>query len=109
MEQKPRASGARASDVQLAGERSKPTEEHAKSQRKKPSRQERWRDRNPLAAWAHSALRSAVKRGIVVRRPCEVCGAEPADAHHADYSRPADVRFLCRRCHKAEHRAARRK
>lgn len=84
------------------------TQKTPKTQSAKPSRQERWRARNPLAAWAHSALRSAVKRGLVERLPCEVCGAEPADAHHPDYLRPLLVRFMCPRCHRAHHRGERK-
>lgn len=68
------------------------------------SRQERWRQRNPHAAWAQSALRSAVRRGLVSQQPCEACGDQKSEAHHPDYSRPALVVWLCRKCHKAEHR-----
>jgi hypothetical protein len=70
------------------------------------ARQAKWRANNPKATWAHAALRSAVKRGLVTALPCEVCGAEPADAHHDDYDRPMSVRWLCRGHHKAAHRAA---
>ena len=28
---------------------------------------------------------------------------ERTDAHHCDYERPLDVRWLCRRCHRAFH------
>ena len=38
------------------------------------------------------------------RQPCEQCGALPADAHHDDYSKPLDVRWLCESCHGIEHR-----
>ena len=71
---------------------------------RKPTPQEKWRERNPVAAWAHSALRSALKRGLVEAHPCEDCGATPAEAHHADYERPLRVEWLCRRCHKQRHR-----
>lgn len=67
------------------------------------SRQQRWAMNNPLAVWAHAAVRSALKRGLITRGPCEVCGDETTDAHHDDYSRPLVVRWLCRRHHKAEH------
>jgi len=75
--------------------------------RVKHERQARWRDRNPMKVWAQAALRSAVKRGLVERQPCKVCGSLDADAHHADYSKPADVVWLCRLHHKAEHRRMR--
>lgn len=66
--------------------------------------QAKWRERNPVARWAHGCLASAIRRGLVERKPCEVCGAEPTDAHHPDYERPMHVIWLCRACHKAEHR-----
>jgi len=70
----------------------------------KKTRQQKWADAHPQERWAHSALRSALRRGLVEAEPCEVCGAEKADAHHDDYSRPMKVRWLCRLHHKEEHR-----
>jgi hypothetical protein len=70
---------------------------------RKPSRQERWRERNQVADWAHSSTRSALRRGLLERRPCEVCGDPKSDAHHPDYNRPLLVRWLCRRHHRAAH------
>jgi hypothetical protein len=68
-------------------------------------RQARWREKNPLKRWAHVATASALRRGLIERQSCEVCGADNADAHHDDYSRPMAVRWLCRRHHKEVHRA----
>jgi hypothetical protein len=62
-----------------------------------------WKARNPLATWSQSALRSALRKGLLKREPCRVCGAEPADAHHADYERPLSVEFLCRKHHRRHH------
>jgi len=70
-------------------------------EQQKKTRQQRWRERNPKATWAHSATRSPVYRGLIERQPCEECGAEKTDAHHPDYDRPLSVRWLCRKCHKA--------
>lgn len=72
------------------------------------TRQERWRARNPLATWAHSATRSAIRRGLLERQPCERCGAEAVDAHHPDHRQPLDVVWLCRRCHRHHHAAERK-
>ena len=53
-----------------------------------------------LAAW--TALSNAVAAGKVVRGLCEVCGSEKVDGHHDDYSKPLEVRWLCKK-HHAEH------
>lgn len=66
-------------------------------------RQAKWREKNPLKRWAHMATASALRRGLLVRQPCEVCRSEDVDAHHDDYERPTKVRWLCRKHHKAEH------
>lgn len=40
---------------------------------------------------------------LLTRQRAE-CGDPRADAHHADYSKPLEVEFLCRRHHAARHR-----
>lgn len=45
----------------------------------------------------------ARRKGTLVRQPCEVCEAK-AEAHHEDYTRPLDVRWLCRVHHGVAHR-----
>lgn len=52
---------------------------------------------------ARMAAKNAVRDGRLIRRPCEDCGAEPAQGHHEDYSKPLEVRWLCVRCHSARH------
>ena len=44
-----------------------------------------------------------LKRGYLEREPCNACGAEKAQMHHHDYSKPLEVEWLCRPCHLAEH------
>jgi hypothetical protein len=58
-----------------------------------------------IAAAAHQAVAKALRRGDLVRQPCEVCGAEKTVAHHDDYSKPLDVRWLCRSDHRHWHNA----
>jgi hypothetical protein len=43
------------------------------------------------------------RRGKLVPKPCEDCGSEKVEKHHADYSKPIDVTWLCRRCHYKRH------
>lgn len=46
----------------------------------------------------------AIKRGKLVKKPCEICGAEKAEAHHDDYNKPLEVRWLCKKHHTEWHR-----
>jgi hypothetical protein len=69
----------------------------------------RWRDRHPERRSAHVALDNAVRDGRVTPWPaCAIpeCDCKP-EAHHADYSRPLDVVWLCTRHHKETHKMAR--
>lgn len=38
-----------------------------------------------------------IRYGKLVRLPCERCGGK-AEARHEDYSKPREVRWLCRPC-----------
>lgn len=70
------------------------------------TRQAIWRRRFPNRYRAHLAVGNALRRGILVKQPCEVCGVDRVDAHHDDYRKPLSVRWLCRRHHIALHRGA---
>lgn len=61
-------------------------------------------DRNPVKRAAHIAAGSAIRDGRLVRQPCEVCGNDKAQAHHDDYSKPLDVRWLCTKHHAEWHK-----
>ena len=52
---------------------------------------------------AHAKVFAAIKKGKLTRKPCEVCGDEKAVAHHDDYAKPLEVRWLCRSHHKQWH------
>jgi hypothetical protein len=52
---------------------------------------------------ARWTTRRAIAVGKLVRQPCEVCGETRVDAHHDDYSKPFDVRWLCRLHHRQHH------
>ena len=69
-----------------------------------PARTNRWRAKHRHKNNAQQKLRHAVKTGKLERQPCEKCGNPKSEAHHADYSKPLDVKWLCRQCHAKEHR-----
>jgi hypothetical protein len=45
-----------------------------------------------------------IKRGKIVKEPCEVCGSVESQAHHDNYDNPRDVRWFCRPHHLEWHR-----
>jgi hypothetical protein len=45
----------------------------------------------------------AIKKGYLVRKPCEVCGCEPGQAHHEDYLEPLKITWLCPKHHAELH------
>ena len=65
----------------------------------------KWRKTHPLTleqkkrSNARSYLKVYLKRGKVKKKPCEICGALDVQAHHRDYSKPLDVRWLCKKHH----------
>lgn len=52
---------------------------------------------------ARCYLNVSLKRGKVKKLPCEVCGDSKSQAHHDDYSKPLEVRWLCRLHHSEFH------
>lgn len=61
-------------------------------------------DQHPDRMKARNALSRAVRGGKVAKLPCAFCGAtEGLEAHHHDYSKPLDVTWLCRPCHRRFH------
>ena len=62
-----------------------------------------WRENHPDRRAAQVELGNAVRDGKIVPLPCEVCGAERAEAHHASYDLPLTVTWLCSTDHKRLH------
>ena len=44
-----------------------------------------------------------VKRGLLIKYPCEVCGEVKVEGHHDDYDKPYEVRWLCKKHHHDHH------
>ncbi len=66
-----------------------------------------WSHRNPQKRAANYAVNNALRDGKLARQPCECCGNPKAEAHHDDYSKPLDVKWLCHADHMKRHRELR--
>ena len=63
-----------------------------------------WNKRNPEKRTAYITTGNAIRDGKLIRQSCETCGGTKVHAHHDDYSKPLEVRWLCPRHHNAHHR-----
>jgi hypothetical protein len=51
-----------------------------------------------------SLTRSYIKAGFLAKEPCEICGTnKKVEAHHDDYTKPMDIRWLCKKHHDELH------
>jgi len=59
---------------------------------------------NPEKVSARYAVHNAIRRGDLIKQPCEVCGsAKRTHGHHDNYSNQLLVRWLCPKHHKDVH------
>lgn len=52
---------------------------------------------------AHQAVEYALATNKLIKQPCEKCSNPNSQAHHDDYSKPLQVRWLCPKCHTNYH------
>lgn len=62
------------------------------------------RSRDPEKIAARNMVRHRIADGRMQRKPCEICLSRNAHAHHDDYSKPLDVRWLCPKHHAEYHK-----
>lgn len=77
----------------VAPDQIKPSSRHNKA----------YRTRHPAKRLAHSRVNQAKRAGLLTPQPCSECGGTAVEAHHDDYARPLDVRWLCKACHEIQH------
>ena len=70
---------------------------------------EKFHKERPQEARAQWKLQAEVKLGRIKRGNCEQCGQPNAHAHHDDYSKPLEVRWLCNKHHRELHRKLKEK
>ncbi len=64
-----------------------------------------YRLRNPAKAKAMAIVSRNIRSGNLATEPCEECGTDKnIHAHHDDYLKPLNVRWLCQAHHMQWHR-----
>ena len=63
----------------------------------------RYVKRYPIQKIATSFVNNAIRFGKLKKKPCEVCGEKKVHAHHDDYYKPMEVRWLCIKHHNEYH------
>lgn len=71
--------------------------------------QKNWQEKNTIKRAAHIIVGNAIRDGKLIPQPCEICGKQKVDAHHDDYTKPLDVRWLCTKHHAEHHKNEREK
>jgi len=63
-----------------------------------------WAMKNRPKARAHGKIKYLISKGKILKQPCIYCGEEKALAHHCDYNKPLDIKWMCHKHHSAWHR-----
>ena len=69
------------------------------------------RKKHPERARARKKIHNLIERKKIIRPTvCEKCNKESfCEAHHEDYDKPLEVKWLCRRCHEQEDKILKEK
>ena len=60
--------------------------------------------KNFTMATAHRLLEEELRKGNIKPEECYFCGSTKfIDGHHYDYSKPLEVVWMCKKCHKRFH------
>ena len=67
---------------------------------------EKYFENYPMKKAAHVVTGNAIRDGRLIRADsCSECGSSGnIEGHHDDYSKPLDVRWLCKKCHTDWHK-----
>ena len=64
-----------------------------------------YRAKYPNKYKAHNMVNNAIRDGRLHQECCELCDKEEGcHAHHNDYAKPLNVKWLCAACHSQWHR-----
>lgn len=69
----------------------------------------KWKMNNLDRRAAHVIFGNAIKKGQIIKKPCEICGSVyRIHGHHDDYTKPLEVKWLCSKHHKEVHKNVKR-
>lgn len=77
--------------------------DRARGNRQSSEYTKEWRRKNPNKYKAHNIVNNNIRSGNLHKENCEVCGSDNSVAHHNDYLKPLNVRWLCQAHHKQWH------
>jgi len=77
--------------------------DRARGNRQSYSYVKEFREKYPKKYKAHCIINNAIRNKKLFREPCIICGKENAHAHHDDYDKPLNVRWLCPEHHMQWH------
>ena len=61
-------------------------------------------DDERIKATCRSMTKYFIRKGLIKKTNCVKCGSDRrVESHHADYSKPMEVVFLCFNCHRIHH------
>ena len=66
-------------------------------------RTKKYRKNNSDKIKARNIVQKAILSGKLVKGVCEICGDTDTEAHHEDYSKPLDIKWLCKKHHEDCH------
>ena len=89
-------------DIGGTAEADRNRQQRSERRAQKVASMQKHRAKNPLKYKARNAVSNALRDGRLIRKPCEVCGNPHVQAHHSDYSKPLDVRWLCFEHHRED-------
>lgn len=86
--------------------------EYDRQRASRPERRQQFRElhikafSDPVRRATYRATSNAIRDGRLIRPTvCSQCGKQcKPEAHHDDYTKPLEVRWLCRSCHCRHHR-----
>jgi len=60
---------------------------------------DKYKSENQGKIKCRDTVNQLIDKGELIRKDCEICGKKRADAHHSDYSKPLQIKWLCHEHH----------